>query len=414
MTLFIGVDWGKKKSAFAWGEPGRPGQRPKKKVVPTRFSPLTAFFGSLPEAESQVAVIESGCEFLARLLHHQGITTYVVDAQQANHFRESLRSSGAKTDPVDAADLWHMAQSPAHLHVPYEEVDEDGQALRALLRALDTAIGERTRASNRVRSLLQEQMPDLEQVLSKLSTGYVRALLRWVPTAWHASRVSREDFDAFVKGKRVGRKQRESLFAALSVCGGYPWSKNEQAAKAQARRLRCLLESLELHLGHEKELESELESLCASQPGAVAARKIPGIGARLSASFAVLFTASMQRQAEQSRHGRDFISLVAGTSPVTVHSGEGHRKVIRRRARDKRLNHALYLASLQALRHLGWARAKFDYGRRRDRRAGALLRELGRSLLRLVQALVRDGSSYDDARYVACLKARGVPWAQSL
>jgi hypothetical protein len=51
--------------------------------------------------------------------------------------------------------------------------------------------------------------------------------------------------------------------------------------------------------------------------------------------------------------------------------------------------------------------------RARGQTAATAYRRIARSLLRILTAVVRTGEPYDDARYVASLKAKGVPWASN-
>lgn len=56
----------------------------------------------------------------------------------------------------------------------------------------------------------------------------------------------------------------------------------------------------------------------------------------------------------------------------------------------------------------------YDDGRKRGQKAATVYRRITRSLLRILTAMLRSGKPYDEAQYVASLKANGVAWAKDL
>ncbi len=75
---------------------------------------------------------------------------------------------------------------------------------------------------------------------------------------------------------------------------------------------------------------------------------------------------------------------------------------------------AAFALGAQAVRRLVWARAMYHDGRSRGQKHGTAIRRVARSLLRILCAMLRNGTSYDEAHYVRVLQAKGVEWAMSL
>ena len=71
-------------------------------------------------------------------------------------------------------------------------------------------------------------------------------------------------------------------------------------------------------------------------------------------------------------------------------------------------------AAAQVSLRLPWAKAMLRHRRSKGDGYYTALRKIGRSLLRIFGAMLRTGTAYDDARYVAQLKAKGVTWALDL
>ena len=80
-------------------------------------------------------VIEAGARAVTSWLVAAGLTVHVVDGKQARRFVESISSSGAKTDKLDAKYAWLMAQSPMHLNEPVSRVDGHDRAMAVAIRS---------------------------------------------------------------------------------------------------------------------------------------------------------------------------------------------------------------------------------------------------------------------------------------
>lgn len=107
-------------------------------------------------------VIEAGARAVTSWLVAAGLTVHVVDGKQARRFVESISSSGAKTDKLDAKYAWLMAQSPMHLNEPVSRVDGHDRAMAVAIRARDQLSKQMTRSINQLRALLTELVPDIE------------------------------------------------------------------------------------------------------------------------------------------------------------------------------------------------------------------------------------------------------------
>jgi len=85
-----------------------------------------------------------------------------------------------------------------------------------------------------------------------------------------------------------------------------------------------------------------------------------------------------------------------------------------RRAAPSRARRATYLIGRLATQRLGWAAAMYEDARSRGQSAATAFRRVARCVLRIQTAMMRTGQPYDDGRYVAALKAKGVRWATHL
>jgi hypothetical protein len=79
-----------------------------------------------------------------------------------------------------------------------------------------------------------------------------------------------------------------------------------------------------------------------------------------------------------------------------------------RKSAPIRARQATYLLGRLAVKHHPWAASQYEAARRRGKNGATAYRHVTRSLLRILHAMVRDGTAYDEAKYEASLRARGV------
>ena len=189
-------------------------------------------------------VIEAGAPGWVEMLHHAGAVVHVVDPKKAKAFASSVCSSGAKDDRRDGAMLAEMGRS-SHLRLDVWTPDSDlGEQLGELSAMHETLTKDLTAAQQRLRGHLRERMPALEAVLGDLTRRWVHRLLRAVPTAWHAQKMTEEGFATLMRGSGARTISLAEVAQALHACTA-PWL-TEAVAGAQATRVTMLVEQIEL------------------------------------------------------------------------------------------------------------------------------------------------------------------------
>ena len=413
MTVYVGVDWSAKGVVCATGE--EVGEiRRINGAEPTlaSVSDLMARVRARHGGESDVRVVlESGRRCWARLFLASGAAVHVVDAGQSKSFAKSLCSSGAKDDGRDCETMVKLGRSAAHLPAewtPNAEEYEQLEAVEALRSQLSNAWG---RVVNQLRAAMADTMPMVSAALPSLDYKWVVGFLREVPTGWHASRLSRRDFDLLLQGSGSHRKSREALWEALARTEA-PWLR-EAVAKVLGQQMRALLEQLEVLTRQLAQAEAELDALTRQMPVRPILESVDGIALRQCASL-IRFGFG----AGDVTH-RDAVGVRMGACPVFGGSGSDKHgkpkgKVWMRRACSSRARRTVYLLGRLAAQHLRWAAAMYADGVARGQSAATAYRRVARSLLRILTAMVRDGTPYDEERYIAILKSKGLPWAVAM
>lgn len=410
MTVYLGADWsaGDLKTAVATGD----GSPRKFKVVKREYSLVKAAVDAARAlggdgAEVRV-VIEAGAPGWVEMLHHAGAVVFVVDPKQAKSFAASLCSSGAKDDVRDALALTELARSPRHTRTAWSPATDEQAAIELLATAHEQAQKLVTAAIQRVRAMLREMLPVLDAALTTIDAAWAIRLLRAAPTPWHAANLDEAAFAEAMAGARA--KRREGVREALARSAAPGWSKERAVGAATA--LGLLLDQLEFQLEHLDRVEKELEERTENHSVRTLAETMGGIKTKMALRL-------IEGGITGAPADRDEISIQMGSSPVFVGSGNtwngeprGHARM--RRAIPARSRATTYLVGKLATQEMRWAKAMYADGRARGQDAAHAYRRIARCVYRILSAMLATGEPYDEARYIARLKANGVPWAVGL
>lgn len=155
--------------------------------------------------------------------------------------------------------------------------------------------------------------------------------------------------------------------------------------------------------------EERLDALTRKMPVREVLEGVDGIGLRQAASLIrFAFNGPLP--------DRDTAGVLLGASPVFVGSARNQKGQAKGHARLRRsapagARRTTYLLGRLASMHLRWGAAMYADGRARGQKPATAYRRIARSLLRILTACVRNGTPYDEDRYIAILKTKGVPCA---
>lgn len=413
MKVYVGADWSAKAiDCAAAGEEGKP--RAIKGPIPTQTS-VSDFLERVRKfigGDSVHVMLEAGSVLWARLFHAAGALVFVVDPKQSKKFVESQCSSGAKDDRRDARSLANMLRSPAHRPEPWAPDTEVMEQVDMLVATHEQVTSNLGRSKQRLRSTVAGYMPLVAEALPKeLRARWVDGFLREVSTPWHAQGLTRERLDELTNGTGMRRSTKDKLWKALEQSRA-TWM-SEKVAHTIARRVRMLLDEIALSGRQLDELEAEMDELTRGLPTRERVESMPGIGMKQA------ITLIQHAFRDGAPADRDTASICMGASPVFVGSGrrrDGSRKghVLMRKAAPSRARRATFLMGRLASQNLPWAKAMYADAMSRGQKSATAYRRIARSVLRIHTRMARTGEPYDDARYVAALKSKGVSWAAAL
>jgi transposase len=357
------------------------------------------------------AFIEAGAPGWAEMLHHAGAIVHVVDPRQAKSYAESFCSSGAKDDGRDSVVLALLGRERCDRLDCWQPESDLSRKLLELSSLHETRSKECNAESQRLRAYLRERFPALEGELSDLTRQWVGRLLRKVPTAYHAAELSRDEFDELMRGSGARGTTLESVWRALENSEA-PWL-TEARASNYAFTIRLMIEEVHRRAAQVKLIEEQLDQATRDLETRTQLESVGGVAMKMANRLIELAFGGELPQ------DRDEAAIKLGASPVFQGSGKtrnGRPKgIVRmRRSASPRARATTYLLGRLASRYLGWASARYAYDRSRGKNAAQSYRIIARSLLRIMTAMLKSGEPYDDAKYVAALQRRGVPWAMDL
>ena len=353
------------------------------------------------DASRVVCAIELNRGALVEGLVERGFAVVSVNPKQLDRFRDRHTAAGAKDDRRDAYVLADALRTDFDRMRIVRADDPLIIQLRESSRLHEELQGDLRRLANRLREQLHRYFPQLLQLSGSADEPWVWSLLMLAPTPHRARRLKKAQLSKLLREHRIRRITATELHAALAqpplrLAPGSVEAASEHA-RSLVKRLRLTHEELRDNDKHLRELFKKL-----SEPDdaheengehrdATILLSMPGLGE--------LNGAAMLSEASQALRERDYHGLRAlgGLAPVTKQSGR-RRVVIMRRACNKRLRNALYTWAMCSLSNDEACRRFYHQCRTRGIPHAHALRSLGDRLLRILIAMLRDGTLYDPAR----------------
>jgi transposase len=332
-------------------------------------------------------------KLLSSYLERHDLAYRLVNPYTVKKRREGDHLDRSRDDPRDAftiADLLRTGKftETQRLHGLYAE-------LRNLVAHYARLQGDIGRQKTLLRTAVGQLFPELKQVFQDFSGHTARAMLCYHASAHQVAGLSLADFIAGVRADFQGTrlhlaKLRHAHRLATSSIG------LQEETHALQLMTRLHLEYLAGLQGQLQQVEQTLVATFLALPEAPYLLSIPGLGL-MTAAIILAEIGDPRRY----RNGRQLIKL-AGTQPAPNTSGRKTRSATPMSGQGRpRLRTALYFACLRLVqRDEAFART-YQRLQQRDKNPLTGMQALGvlmNKLLRIVWAVIRDQTSYDQAR----------------
>jgi transposase len=273
--------------------------------------------------------------------------------------------------------------------------DPDFVELREMARMHDELVEERTRLGNRLHAELNRYYPQILKLANTMHESWILDLLEAAPTPERARWLKRKRIERILRKNRISRVSVDDVWEGIKA---EPLHVAPGTTEAAAMHVALLIPRVRLAREQEclvrKRMEAKLAALAEAPCEEGEHRDVeivlslPGVGTKVGAA--------MLGEAWQAVTERDYHTLrvLAGTAPVTKASGKS-RRVTMRYARNRRFANAVYHWARVASQHDPYARTYYDRSRARGHTHARATRQLADRLLRVLTAMLRDGTLYE-------------------
>jgi transposase len=318
-----------------------------------------------------------------------GYEVYAINPMSVARYRERHSTSGAKSDPGDAATLAELARTDRPHHRRVAGDSDLAEAVKVLARAHQSLVWTRQRQVNQLRSTLREYYPaGLE--LGELYGPDALGVLAAAPTPSLGRTLSQKRIGAAIG--RAGRQRRideraAEIQAVLRAERLSAPALVSEAMGASVAALAAVITELNTQIAR---LEQQLSEGFDQHPDAKIVRSLPGLGTVLGVRVLAEFGDDPNRYADAKARKN-----YAGTSPITKASGKS-KVVLARYARNRRLADACYLWAFAAITASPGARAFYDARREAGDTHNRALRALANRLVGILHGCLRHQALYDE------------------
>ena len=392
-TVLVGIDWATETHAVHVMDPtGR--RRDGFEVAHSRtgLEALVKRLGRFGPAELVPVAIERGEGRLVDVLLEAGHPVVPVQPNAIKAWRDAEVLSGAKSDPGDAeviAEYLRLRQHRLRVAMPYSPATK---ALRAVVRARDDLVAQRTATHNQLEALLQATWPGAVSVFADVTSAICLDFLEKYPT-WNSARLLGEKRMAgfLIKHGYSGRRPAGELLARLRQApDGIDDIDHAEAARDAVLGYVEVLRSLNRSI---KNLDRSIAAHLGEHPDGKIFTSLPRSGQVNAAQMLAEWGDS-----RQAYDGPDAVAMLAGLVPVTKHSGKYHA-VHFRWACNKRFRNAMTTFADNSRHESPWAAKVYADARRRGCDHPHAVRVLARAWTRVIYRCWTDGTPYDPERH---------------
>ena len=274
--------------------------------------------------------IETGRGLLVACLRATGRQVFAINPMAVSRYRDRHTVARRKSDAGDALVLARILRTDLAAHRPLPADSELVQAIAVLARAQQDAVWDRTRAHNKLRSVLREYYPAILVAFASKRDGLLRpearAVLAAAPTPRMAARLTKTQLRAPLA--RAGRQRGIDAEAdrLQAIFRGQYLHQLPQVEDALGRQTLALLRQLDVACANAEELAAAAVARFEEHPDTEIITSLPGLGSLTGARVLAEIGDDRPRFADPRA-----LKAYAGSAPVTRASGKSltvtHRKV---------------------------------------------------------------------------------------
>lgn len=403
-AAYVAIDWADRKHYWQLGDAH--GQHREHGVLLHTPEAVDIWVSGLlvrfPDGLIAVCLEQSRGPLAYQLGKYARLVLFPVHPATMASFRQAFFPSGAKGDPSDAGLLLELLLQHRQRLRRLDPDTAETRLLQMLIEQRRKLVDERTRESNRLTAWLKMYFPQpldwIDNIDSPLGCDFLE---RW-PTLQQLQRAHSETVERFFR-EHHSRSQARIDERAAAIRKAVPAVHDTallQAGAAACASFVALLKALNSAIAA---LDQQIAELVPKHPEAYLFAELPGAGPALLPRLIVAFGTRRERFQSASE-----LAAYSGIAPVTRQSGKS-KSVHFRFACPKFLRQTFHEFASHSVARSQWARQFYQQQKDRGMRHHAAVRALAFKWIRVLFRCWKDGTAYDEARYLRVLEQRRAP-----
>ena len=400
----LGIDWADKKHDLCLLDTAT--GKKTRLVLPHTPQAINEYFTGLrahyPGQQIAVGLEQSRGPLLFALLQFDCLVIYPINPTTLAKYRQAFSPSRAKDDPTDAEYAAELLMKHSDRLKCWHPDDDQTRTLRYLVEHRRRLIGDRTRISNRMTSLLKCYFPQVLSWFPDLATVLVcDFLLRW-PALERLRGVKRTTLLNFFRAHHSVRSDTlEKRLAAIKE--SVPLTTDRAIINSSVLMITALAAQMKTTIEAVRQFDTEIEKLCAAHPDFHLFQSLPGAGD----VYASRLLAVMGTQRDRWTTAQE-LACLSGIAPVIERSGQS-TWVRWRYFCPKFMRQSFHEYAGESVKHSFWARAYYQQQIARGKNRQAAVRALAYKWIRIIWKCWQTRTPYNEVRYLENLRKKGSP-----
>jgi transposase len=403
-AAFLAIDWADEQHVYSLLVAGQ--SKPETGTLEQKPEVIGPWVARLRERFQghliAVAVEQSRGALLHALLSYDFLVIYPLHPNTVAKFREAFKSSGAKSDPLDASQILQILTKHREQLRPLEPDTEPTRLLRRLVEDRRKAVDLRTRHTQALQANLKEYYPQVLELCSgDVTTRLAADLLKKWPSMPALQQAKPSTLRRFYYGHQVRRPETLERVLALAQNGQMLTCDPPivEAGQRLAQMYSQLIQALNEHID---QYDERIAQVFAGHPEAQLFQGLPGGGEVMAPRLLAFFGTDRARFA-----GAEGVQSFTGIAPVTQRSGKSH-VVYARRACPKFDRQTFHEFARVSIRSCVWAQSYVAYYTAKDKPYHVIIRALAYKWIRILYRCWQSRTPYEESKYLETLRKRGV------
>ncbi len=400
----LGIDWADKKHDLCLLDTAT--GKKTRLVLPHTSQAINEYFTGLraryPGQPIAVGLEQSRGPLLFALLQFDFLVIYTINPTTLAKYRQAFSPSRAKDDPTDAEYAAELLMKHSDRLKCWHPDDDQTRTLRYLVEHRRRLIGDRTRISNRMTSLLKCYFPQVLSWFPDLSTVLVcDFLLRW-PALERLRGVKRTTLLNFFRAHHSVRTcTLEKRLAAIKE--SVPLTTDRAIINSSLLMITALAAQMKTTIEAIRQFALEIEKLSAAHPDFPLFQSLPGAGE----VYASRLLAVMGTQRDRWGSAQE-LACFSGIAPVMERSGQS-TWIRWRYFCPKFMRQSFHEYAGESVKHSFWARAYYEQQIAKGKNRQAAVRALAYKWIRIIWKCWQTRTPYNEVRYLENLRKKGSP-----